>query len=81
MPSTFCILDLSLPFLQDDEWTEEVRQDQGSKQDEFAFLSEMLGPRGADFDDDVIDESDDEDLRNDPVSQIDIKVRGLMLPI
>lgn len=36
----------------------------------------MLGPRGTAFDnDDVLDEDDDEDLRNDPVSQMDMRVR------
>lgn len=65
--------DLSGP--QDEEWTEEEQQHQGFKEDEFAFLSEMLGPRGANFDnDDILYESDDEDLKNDPVSQINIKV-------
>ncbi|KIN92743.1 hypothetical protein M404DRAFT_737758 [Pisolithus tinctorius Marx 270] len=60
--------------LQDEEWTEEEQQHQGFKEDEFAFLSEMLGPRGANFDnDDILYESDDEDLKNDPVSQINMK--------
>jgi len=59
---------------EDEEWTEEEQQHQGFKEDEFAFLSEMLGPRGANFDnDDIFDESDDEDLKNDPISQIDMK--------
>ncbi|KAI6012635.1 armadillo-type protein [Pisolithus orientalis] len=58
----------------DEEWTEEEQQHQGFKEDEFAFLSEMLGPRGANFDnDDILYESDDEDLKNDPVSQINMK--------
>lgn len=41
----------------------------------------MLGPGGANFDnDDDVDE--DEDLLNDPVSQMDIKVRQLpLIPI
>jgi hypothetical protein len=59
---------------EDEEWTEEEQQYQGFKEEEFAFLSEMLGPRGANFDnDDIFDESDDEDLKNDPISQIDMK--------
>ncbi|KIJ66488.1 hypothetical protein HYDPIDRAFT_174567 [Hydnomerulius pinastri MD-312] len=59
---------------EDEEWTEEEQQNQGFKEEEFAFLSEMLGPRGANFDnDDILDESDDEDLKNDPISQIDMK--------
>lgn len=60
---------------EDGEWTEEEQQHQGFKEEEFAFLSEMLGPRGANFDnDDIFDENDDEDLKNDPISQIDMKV-------
>lgn len=36
----------------------------------------MLGPKGIPFDnDEVLDDSDDEDLKNDPVSQIDLQVR------
>ena len=62
---------------EDEEWTEEEQQHQGFKEEEFAFLSEMLGPRGANFDnDDIFDESDDEDLKNDPISQIDMKVNN-----
>jgi len=65
----------NLSGLQDEEWTEEEQQHQGFKEDEFAFLSDMLGPRGANFDnDDILYESDDEDLKNDPVSQINMKV-------
>jgi len=38
-------------------------------------LSDMLGPKGMAFDnDDVLDDSDDEDLKNDPVSQMDMQV-------
>lgn len=60
---------------EDEEWTEEEQQHQGLKADEFAFLSEMLGPRGATLDnDDIFDDDDDEDLKNDPISQIDMKV-------
>ncbi|KAG2743701.1 ARM repeat-containing protein [Suillus brevipes Sb2] len=58
----------------DEEWTEEEQQNQGFKQEEFAFLSEMLGPRGVNFDnDDLLEETDDEDLRNDAISQIDMQ--------
>ncbi|KAG2358745.1 ARM repeat-containing protein [Suillus spraguei] len=58
----------------DEEWTEEEQQNQGFKQEEFAFLSEMLGPRGVNFDnDDILEETDDEDLRNDAISQIDMQ--------
>ncbi|KAF9235123.1 ARM repeat-containing protein [Melanogaster broomeanus] len=59
---------------EDEQWTEEEQQNQGFKEEEFTFLSEMLGPRGANFDnDDMLDESDDEDLKNDPISHIDVK--------
>ena len=48
---------------------------QGFKEDEFAFLSDMLGPKGMAFDnDEVLDDNDDEDLKNDPVSQLDMQV-------
>jgi hypothetical protein len=48
---------------------------QGFKEDEFAFLSEMLGPKGMAFDnDEILDDHDDEDLKNDPVSQMDMQV-------
>jgi len=40
------------------------------------MLSEMLGPKGVAFDnDEVLDENDDEDLKNDPISQMDMAVR------
>ncbi|KAI0354778.1 ARM repeat-containing protein [Trametes cingulata] len=58
----------------DEEWTEEEKQNQGFKADEFAFLSDMLGPRGMAFDnDDALEENDDEDLKNDPVSTMDMQ--------
>jgi len=40
------------------------------------MLSEMLGPKGMAFDnDEVFDDNDDEDLKNDPISQMDMTVR------
>lgn len=40
------------------------------------MLSEMLGPKGMAFDnDDVLEDADDEDLKNDPISQMDMQVR------
>ncbi|RDX47886.1 ARM repeat-containing protein [Lentinus brumalis] len=58
----------------DDEWTEEEQLHQGFKADEFAMLSEMLGPRGMAFDnDDALEDNDDEDLKNDPVSTMDMR--------
>lgn len=58
----------------DEDWTEEEKLNQGFKEDEFAFLSEMIGPKGMAFDnDDVLEDSDDEDLKSDPISQMDIQ--------
>lgn len=38
----------------------------------------MIGPRGTAFDnEDVLDDSDDEDLKQDPVSKMDMKVPPL----
>ena len=66
---------------QDEEWTEEEKANQGFKADEFAFLSDMLGPRGMAFDnDDALEENDDEDLKNDPVSTMDMQVRDTLQP-
>ncbi|KAI0325407.1 ARM repeat-containing protein [Cubamyces sp. BRFM 1775] len=62
----------------DEEWTEEEKANQGFKADEFAFLSDMLGPRGMAFDnDDALEENDDEDLKNDPVSTMDMQAHLL----
>ncbi|KAF7974899.1 hypothetical protein HWV62_11051 [Athelia sp. TMB] len=58
----------------DEEWTEEEKANQGFKEEEFAFLSDMLGPRGMAFDnDDILDDNDDDDLKQDPVSQMDMQ--------
>lgn len=39
------------------------------------MLSDMLGPKGMAFDnDEILDDNDDEDLKNDPVSQMDMQV-------
>lgn len=36
----------------------------------------MLGPKGMAFDnDEILDSNDDEDLKSDPVSQMDMQVR------
>lgn len=64
--------------MQDEEWAEEGKLNQGFKEEEFAFLSDMLGPKGMAFDnDDILDDDDDEDLKNDPVSQINMHVRNI----
>jgi hypothetical protein len=35
----------------------------------------MIGPKGVNFDnDELLDDNDDEDLKNDPVSQMDMQV-------
>jgi hypothetical protein len=61
---------------QEDEWAEEERQNQGFGPEEFKMLSEILGPKGVAFDnDEILDDSDDEDLKSDPISQIDMAVR------
>jgi len=40
------------------------------------MLSEMLGPKGVAFDnDEVLGDDDDEDLEDDPISQMDMTVR------
>ena len=65
---------------QDEEWAEEEALHQGLRADEFAFLSDMLGPRGMAFDnDDALEGNDDEDLKNDPVSTMDMQVCTLWL--
>ncbi|KAF8913175.1 armadillo-type protein [Gymnopilus junonius] len=58
----------------DEDWAEEDNANLGLKKDELAFLSDMLGPKGIAFDnDEILDDNDDEDLRNDPVSQMDMQ--------
>ncbi|KAF9078120.1 ARM repeat-containing protein [Rhodocollybia butyracea] len=55
----------------DDDWA-----DSGdvTKESEFEFLSQFIGPKGMAFDnDDILDDSDDEDLKEDPISRIDIQ--------
>lgn len=42
--------------------------------EDMAYLSEVLGPRGAFLDADEGLDIDDDDLKADPVSQIDLKV-------
>ncbi|TDL19426.1 ARM repeat-containing protein [Rickenella mellea] len=57
----------------DAEWADEEKLVQGLKEDEFAFLSDMIGPRGVNFDnDDALLDDDDEDLKRDPVSVMDM---------
>lgn len=59
---------------QDDEWEDEEKLNQGFTEDEFAFLSDMIHPKGLPFDNDDVLDIDDEDLKNDPVCAMDMKV-------
>ncbi|KAJ7754965.1 armadillo-type protein [Mycena maculata] len=55
----------------DEDWAEEEKL---NPNDEFEFLSELIGPKGMAFDnDDVLEEDDDEDLQKDPVSTMDMQ--------
>ncbi|EJD03488.1 ARM repeat-containing protein [Fomitiporia mediterranea MF3/22] len=58
--------------VREDDWEDEDSVNPLNK-DEIAFLSDMLGPRAGAFDEDNIpDDMDDEDLKNDPISQMDM---------
>ncbi|OSX67203.1 hypothetical protein POSPLADRAFT_1063974 [Postia placenta MAD-698-R-SB12] len=60
----------------DSEWAEDPDEINGGlRPNEMAFLSDMLGaPSGLPFDnDDMLDAPDDEDLKNDQVSQMDMR--------
>ncbi|KAJ7269388.1 ARM repeat-containing protein [Mycena haematopus] len=55
----------------DEEWAEEEKI---NPNDEFEYLSELIGPKGMAFDnDDVLEEEDDEDLQKDPISTMDMQ--------
>ncbi|CAL1694900.1 unnamed protein product [Somion occarium] len=57
----------------DETWEDEGHLCPGMDKDEMAFLSELLGPRGAAFDNEEgFDDIDDDDLKADPISQIDL---------
>nr|GAT57396.1 ARM repeat-containing protein [Mycena chlorophos] len=57
----------------DEDWADEDNVTKG-KDDEFAYLSDLIGPRGMAFDnDDALDEDDDEDLQKDPISTMDLQ--------
>jgi len=54
---------------EDDDWA-----DTGGNGETLQFLSELVGPKGMAFDnDDILDDSDDEDLKGDPISQMDMQ--------
>ncbi|KAI0082121.1 ARM repeat-containing protein [Panus rudis PR-1116 ss-1] len=62
---------------EDESWVD-AEPGEGLKgvlnKEELAFLSDVLGPRGANFDEDeALDDIDDDDLKEDPVSKIDMK--------
>ncbi|KAJ4470827.1 ARM repeat-containing protein [Lentinula aciculospora] len=55
----------------DEDWAD---AGDATKDSELEFLSELIGPKGMAFDnDDILDDSDDEDLKGDPISQIDMQ--------
>ncbi|KAJ6520160.1 armadillo-type protein [Mycena sanguinolenta] len=59
----------------DEEWAEEEKI---NPHDEFEYLSELIGPKGMAFDnDDVLEEDDDEDLKKDSVSTMDMQAHLL----
>lgn len=65
--------------LQDSEWADSDENGekliQGLKKDEYAYLSEILGKSGFDEDEDGSSSGfDDEDLKDDPIYTMDIKV-------
>ncbi|KAL0575020.1 hypothetical protein V5O48_006949 [Marasmius crinis-equi] len=57
----------------DEDWTD--TGDSSTRRDaELQFLSELIGPKGMAFDnDDILDDEDDEDLKDDPISKIDMQ--------
>ena len=79
--------DLPLVDYQDSAWADEDGEEkliQGMKEEEFAYLSEILGGKTGQFDEDedgVDGGLDDEDLRQDPVSTMDMKVCRVSLRV
>lgn len=66
-----------LPYVQDEEWTDDEKLYEAVTVDDSALLSDILdsNPRGMPFDNDNIFEAgDDEDLQRDPISQINMHV-------
>jgi hypothetical protein len=59
---------------EDGDWDDEY-EPRGQGNDDFAFLSDMLGPGGLDAlqNDDDLALEDDEDLKSDPVYSMDLK--------
>ena len=65
-------------FWQDEDWADEENLIQGFKPDEFALLSEMLGSKGTQFEEEGVTEQDLEDFEELPVGNIDMKVGFLL---
>jgi len=57
----------------DEDWADEEQLIQGFKPEEFALLSEMLGPKGKAFEDDEADLAEFEEYPEFPVSNLDMK--------
>lgn len=68
---------LRCPFFQDEDWTAEERAHQGFTAEEFGALSEMLGPRGVNFDNDDEPVPDEIDFAGDPILGMDMVVRSM----
>ncbi len=62
----------------DSDWSDEGKV----KDDRYGFLADALGVGGVPFDEDeVLANNDDEDLQNDPISQIDLRVSAACLSL
>jgi hypothetical protein len=62
-------------FRQGSDWEDDEKLHQGFRKDEFEYLADVLGNKAVGFDaDDILADNDDEDLRSDPVSQLNIQV-------
>lgn len=69
----------TIPIAPDDDdkdWSD-AESDDGGRGREFEYLSDLVGPKGLAFDnDDLLDTDDDEDLKDDPISQMNMQVGG-----
>jgi hypothetical protein len=73
-----CFRCLNFSDIQDENWEEEDKL----KEDEISYLSDMIGPKGPitlDNGDLANDMFDDEDLRRDPVYNMDMQVGDFSL--
>jgi len=63
---------------ENEEWVEEEKLNQGFMHKEFAMLSDLIGSKDMGFDDDgILSVVDDDDLKNDQISQMDMKAHLL----